>query len=139
MEEEIGKLLSALKHISIQQVCDNNDVEFEEDIINQITLTREQYRHQDQVLVRFDEAARYLKMKQKAFDYMVANHSGLFKKIAVRKEQGWYIPDIYLEMLKKVSGFSLIKGKYDFLVSRKNEFARMLFLGIQAVTASGSS
>ncbi|MFH2066139.1 MAG: hypothetical protein ABIK15_13135 [Pseudomonadota bacterium] len=140
MKQEVGKLLSVLKRISIQQVCDTNDVEFEADIIKQITLGHEQYRNRNQVLVRFDEAARYLKMKQKAFDYMVANHSGLFKKIAVRKEQGWYIPDIYLDTLKKVIGFSLIKGKYNFLVSRKKEGRPACYVSVSAaVVSSGSS
>jgi hypothetical protein len=119
--QEVGRLLSVLKKISIQQICHDNNVEFEADILRQVTLDPGQYPNQEQVLVRFDEAARYLKMKQKAFDYLVASHSSLFKKIAVRKENGWYIPDISLEMLKKIAGFSLIKGKYDFLASRKDE------------------
>jgi hypothetical protein len=121
MNQEVGRLLSVLRKISIQQICHNNDVEFEADILRQVTLDPVQYPNQEQVLVRFDEAARYLKMKQKAFDYLVASHSNLFKKIVVRKEKGWYIPDTCLAMLKKVAGFSLIKGKYDFLASRKNE------------------
>ena len=138
MKEEVGKLLSVLKKISIQQVCDKNDVEFEEDIIKQITLGRERYMNRNQVLVRFDEAARYLKMKQKAFDYMVANHSSLFKKIAVRKDQGWYIPDIYLDTLKEISGFSLIKGKYNFLVSRKNECRSSSYISVSEAVVSSS-
>ncbi|MBA4366957.1 MAG: hypothetical protein C0403_04890, partial [Desulfobacterium sp.] len=121
MNQEVGKLLSVLKKISIQQICHDNDVEFEADILRQATLDKGCYPDPGQVLVRFDEAARYLKMKQKAFDYLVASHSNLFKKIVVRKEKGWYIPDICLAMLKKVAGFSLIKGKYDLLASRKNE------------------
>ncbi|RPJ78996.1 MAG: hypothetical protein EHJ94_08675 [Deltaproteobacteria bacterium] len=121
MNQEIGKLLSVLKKISIQQICRNNDAGFEADILLQVALGRKPYPDPDQVLIRFDDAARYLKMKRKAFDYLVASHSSLFKKIAVRKENGWYIPDESLAMLKKIAGFSLIKGKYDFLASREKE------------------
>jgi hypothetical protein len=121
LKQEIGRLISVLKKISIQQICRNSDAGFEADILRQVALGRKPYPDPDQVLIRFDDAARYLKMKPKAFDYLVANHSSLFKKIAVRKENGWYIPDESLATLKKIAGFSLIKGKYDFLASRKNE------------------
>jgi hypothetical protein len=121
MKQKVGKLSSVLKQISIQRVCQKNDVEFEADILNQVTLNRVKYRYQNQELIRFDEAARYLKMKPMAFDYLVANHSDLFKKIVVRKENGWYIPYLRLEALKKVIGFPLIRGKYDFLVSLRKE------------------
>jgi len=131
IRQEFGRLFSVLKQISIQSVCEKNDVEFEAKILNQVALNREKSLYPNQGLIRFDEAARYLKMKPRAFDYLVANHSELFKKIVVRKEKGWYIPDIYLEAFKKVAGFPLIKGKYDFLVSRKIECeslpARVIF------------
>jgi hypothetical protein len=65
-------------------------------------------------LTKIDEAASVLSMEGKAFDLMVAKHSGLLRKLAIHKDQ-WCLPAWYVEELKDKKEFELIKAKYEIL------------------------
>jgi hypothetical protein len=75
-------------------------------------------------LVPFDEAPEKIRMSRGAFDYLVAENSEIFKKIA-RWNNRWYLPRFYLQRIDASTGFSLIREKYELLAKNGKRLLRL--------------
>ncbi len=117
LSKEIQKLIFFFRSYTIVKLCDDEGIEFERRILTPKYLEKEISKHNNNVLVRFDDTARFLDMKRKAFDYLVAKHVKIFKKIVKSHHMRWYIPDSYLKVLAETVGFSLIREKYNLLAT----------------------
>jgi hypothetical protein len=121
LSKEIQKLTSLLKSHMIATICSAEGMEFEKRLLGLRDLEKKVSKINGDVLVRIDDVPRFLDMKRKAFDYLVASHTKMFKKISERRAMRWYIPDVYLKALLETEGFALIRDKYNLMVTNSKQ------------------
>jgi hypothetical protein len=111
---QLQPLLVILKSHLVNRLLQEGEHVYEQTVLQPSHPTTERDKAALADLTKMDEAASVLNMDSKAFDLMVANHSGLLRKLAVHRGQ-WCLPVWYVEELKDKKEFELIKAKYELL------------------------
>jgi hypothetical protein len=114
LKDQLHELLVILKSHLVKGLLRESAHGYEQAVLmpSHPATEKDKTAHVD--LTRMDEAASVLNMDGKAFDLMVAEHSGLLRKLATHKGQ-WCLPAWYVEELKDKKEFELIKTKYELL------------------------
>jgi hypothetical protein len=114
LKDQLHELLVILKSHLVKGLLRESAHGYEQAVLmpSHPATEKDKTAHAD--LTRMDEAASVLNMDGKAFDLMVAEHSGLLRKLATHKGQ-WCLPAWYVEELKDKKEFELIKTKYELL------------------------
>jgi hypothetical protein len=114
LKGQLHELLGVLKSHLVKRLLQKEAHVYEQAVLmpSHPATEKDKTAHAD--LTKMDEAASVLNMDGRAFDLMVAKHSGLLRKLAIHKGQ-WYLPAWYVEELKDRKEFELIKAKYELL------------------------
>jgi hypothetical protein len=122
LKGQLHELLVILKSHLVKRLLQEEEHVYEQAALmpSHPATEKDKTAHAD--LTRMDEAASVLNMDGRAFDLMVAKHSGLLRKLATHKGQ-WYLPAWYVEELKDRKEFELIRAKYELLAGCVEEGA----------------
>jgi hypothetical protein len=116
LEFEVFPLFYTLKSRLLMLFVQEKGQLCEEMVLMPSRPATEKHKTEYSDLTSMDEAASVLKMQGRAFDLMVARHSGLFRKVAVYRGR-WFLPLWYAEEIKNKEGFELVRAKYEHLAS----------------------
>jgi hypothetical protein len=116
--KEWKKLGSALHSVLLARMLSKDRGFLEQDALNPVYHTKNDYESGKYGFVNVQEAARILGMSEKAFGLLMAAHSDIFKRIS-RYEGKWTIPDLYLTEILQRDALSLVKVKYEWLARKK--------------------
>lgn len=111
--KEIASLLSVLVLRTTDLLYQEEGLIFEKQVLKP-RFQKNVYMAEAHGFTQVDMASSALGMKQKAFDLMVAMNCEIFKSVGMH-DRRWYLPDQYLEEIRKKGPFWLIKAKYELL------------------------
>ena len=111
------RLMAALELTIVGRMFSKDKVSFEKQVLTPVYHTKGEYESDGYAFVGVQEAARTLKMSEKAFGLFMAAHSEIFKKIG-RYEGKWLIPDRYLTEVSSAKEFPLVRAKYEWLAKK---------------------
>lgn len=126
-DKRMNRLLSVLKCRIITKLIQDEDLNFERDVLMPLH-SRDEYKQEQKGLILFDQAYEFLGIKKKAFDLMVANHRELFRNVGTYISK-WYLSDLYLKELTQKEFFNFLTAKYERMATAKsyrNSFAACL-------------
>lgn len=109
-------LLSALRSCLTARLFQNEGITFENKILKP-SHANDAYKKQVLGLIRFDMATSTLGMTRRAFDLMVAKHCDIFRGIGTYTDK-WYLPNQYLEELRKRDFFDIVVAKYELMAKK---------------------
>jgi hypothetical protein len=114
LKGQLHELLVILKSHLVKRLLQEGAHGYEQAVLmpSHPATEKDKTAHAD--LTKMDEAASVLNMDGRAFDLMVAKHSGLLRKLATHRGQ-WCLPAWYVQELKDRKEFDLIRAKYELL------------------------
>lgn len=110
-------LLSVLRSVLVRRMVEDKALNLEKVVMSPHYHSKEEYESEGHGFVTIEEAARYLGMRQRAFDLLVAAHRDIFMRV-MRYEKKWLIPDLYLEEISQNKNFPLVRAKYGLLAKK---------------------
>jgi hypothetical protein len=113
-KERLRGLIGVLEEVAVVKMVTEENRLLEGDVLRPFYHTKEEYESEGNGYVSIEESGRRLRMTDKAFGLLMAQHSDLFKKIG-RYEKKWFVPDLYLIELARRQGFELVRAKYEWL------------------------
>jgi hypothetical protein len=131
-------LLSTLRSLLVHRMIDDKGLNFEGTVMSPKYHSKEEYESEGHGFVTIEEAARYMGMRQKAFDLLVAAHRDIFMRV-MRYEKKWLIPDLYLAELIQNKDFSFVKAKYDLLANTVGKVKKVTHGGNSEKRSPGRS
>jgi hypothetical protein len=118
IERKVSKLISVLKSCLVEKLIKEEGQTYERLVLMPPSHHIEEFKREGHGFTLMDHAASVLGMSKTAFDWMVATHANIFRRIA-RYDGGWWLSNLYIKALNQEEGFQMVKAKYACLVKRR--------------------